>query len=144
MNQKNKITIILTSVGMLAILIISLVFVFCRVVQNRKEEDARNLAIMQYRNAKISRYIEENENYNDYFWHGDWTGLIFARDNDRTASRLAGDHGTGVYSVWIFHLTYFGVDSKKYRRIYFYKWAKIVDFFGDCRCYRFDRIGIFV
>lgn len=66
MNQKNKITIILTSVGMLAILIISLVFVFCRVVQNRKEEDARNLAIMQYRNAKISRYIEENENYNDY------------------------------------------------------------------------------
>lgn len=66
MNQKKKITIILTSVGMLAILIISLLFVFCRVIPNRKEEDARNLAIMQYRNAKISRYIEENENYDDY------------------------------------------------------------------------------
>ena len=66
MNQKKKITIILTSVGMLAILIISLLFVFCRVIPNRKEEDARNLAIMQYRNAKISRYIEENEKYDDY------------------------------------------------------------------------------
>ena len=53
MNQKKKITIILTSVGMLAILIISLLFVFFRVITNRKEEDARNLAIMQYRNAKI-------------------------------------------------------------------------------------------
>ena len=53
MNQKKKITIILTSVGMLAILIISLLFVFCRVIPNRKEEDARNLAIKQYRNAKI-------------------------------------------------------------------------------------------
>ena len=66
MNQKKKITIILTSVGMLAILIISLLFVFCRVIPNRKEEDARNLAMKQYRNAKISRYIEENENYDDY------------------------------------------------------------------------------
>ena len=66
MNQKKKFTIILTSVGMLAILIISLLFVFCRVIQNRKEEYERNLAIMQYRNAKISRYIEENENYDDY------------------------------------------------------------------------------
>ena len=66
MNQKKKITIILTSVGMLAILIISLLFVFCIVIPNRKEEDARNLAIMQYRNAKISKYIEENENYDDY------------------------------------------------------------------------------
>ena len=52
MNQKKKFTIILTSVGMLAILIISLLFVFCRVIQNRKEEYERNLAIMQYRNAK--------------------------------------------------------------------------------------------
>ena len=66
MNQKKKFTIILTSVGMLAILIISLLFVFCRVIQNRKEEYERNLAIMQYRNAKISRYIEEYENYDDY------------------------------------------------------------------------------
>lgn len=66
MNQKKKFTIILTSVGMLAILIISLLFVFCRVIQNRKEEYERNLTIMQYRNAKISRYIEENENYDDY------------------------------------------------------------------------------
>ena len=66
MNQKKKFTIILTSVGMLAILIISLLFVFCRVIQNRKEEYERNLAIIQYRNAKISRYIEENENYDDY------------------------------------------------------------------------------
>ena len=66
MNQKKKITIILTSVGMLAILIISLLFVFCQVIPNRKEEDARKLAIKQYRNAKINRYIEENENYEDY------------------------------------------------------------------------------
>lgn len=66
MNKKKKITIILTSVVMLTILIITLLFVFCRVIPNRKEEEEWKLAIKQYRNTKISKYIEENENYDDY------------------------------------------------------------------------------